>query len=161
MNYGRAFLAGVVGGAVMSVLMALGRMMGMQINLEMMLGSMVTASMSTGVWILGLVMHLIISGLIALAYAAGFEYVTHRADWMIGVAFAIIHILIAGVVVGMAASMHPLIPQQIPAPGMFMANMGTMGVIAFIMLHLIYGGIVGAMYQSAQTTRAYGTGANS
>ena len=46
----------------------------------------------------------------------------------------------------MMPAMHPLIPEQMPAPGAFMANMGLMGVIAEIMLHLIYGAIVGAMY---------------
>jgi hypothetical protein len=42
--------------------------------------------------------------------------------------------------------MHPLVPEMMPAPGAFMANLGMMGVGAFFMLDLIYGAIVGAMY---------------
>lgn len=40
-------------------------------------------------------------------------------------------------------------PQRRVAPGAFMSNLGTMGVIAEIMLHLIYIAVVGAMYGRA------------
>ncbi len=146
MNYGKAFIGGMVGGAVMSALMAMARLMGMPVNLEMMLGTMVGLGPNTTTWILGFLMHLMISGLIALAYGAGFEYVTHRADWKAGAAFSILHILIGGMFMGMVPIMHPLVPEQMPAPGAFMSNLGAMGVAAFVMLHLIYGAIVGAMY---------------
>ncbi len=95
---------------------------------------------------MGFVMHLIISGLIALVYAAGFEYVTQRAGWAVGIAFSLIHIIIAGMVFGMIPMMHPLMPDQMPAPGVFMSNKGLMGVLAFAMLHMIYGAIVGGLY---------------
>lgn len=147
MNYGRAFLAGVIGGAVMSILMAIARnLMGMPANLEMMEGTMLGLQPSTTTWIIGLMMHLVISGLIALIYAAGFEYVTHRAGWLMGVAFSIVHILIGGAAMGMVPAIHPLIPEMMPAPGAFLSNLGATGVIAFIMLHIIYGAIVGAVY---------------
>lgn len=158
MNYGRALLAGVVGGAAMTAIMTLVRTMGiMDVNLSMMEGSMITANTGAGTWILGFMMHLIISGLIALAYAAGFEYVTHQAGWLIGVGFSLIHSLIAGMVFGLVPMMHPLVPDQMPAPGIFMSNKGLMGVIAFFMLHAIYGAIVGAMYHTVHTERSYQT----
>jgi hypothetical protein len=158
MNYGRAFLAGVVGGAAMSAIITLVRTMGiMDVNLSMMEGSMITANTGVGTWILGFMMHLIISGLIALAYAAGFEYLTHRAGWQIGVGFLLIDSLIADMVFGLVPMMHPLVPDQMPAPGIFMSSKGLMGVIAFFMLHAIYGAIVGAMYHPIQTERSYQT----
>lgn len=154
MNFGKAFLAGVVGGAVMTVMVAMGRMIGMtQMNLEMALGSMMTQTISTMSWVMGLVMHLIISGLIACLYAVGFEYVTHRAGWLIGVGFSIIHIIIGGTVMGMMGNIHPMMVQAAPpppgrllAPGFFATNFGMMTTMAFVVLHLIYGAIVGAMY---------------
>ncbi len=152
MNYGRAFMAGVVGGAVMTAIITLVRVMGiMDVNLSMMMGSMVAASTGAGVWLVGFVMHLIISGLIAVVYAAGFEYVTHRAGWVVGIAFSLIHIVIAGMVFGMVPRMHPLMPDQMPAPGAFMSNKGVMGVLAFTMLHMIYGAIVGGLYRPIHT----------
>lgn len=145
MKAGTAFWAGVVGGAVMSVFLAIARAMGMPARLEMMMGTMLLEPGTTA-FIVGLMMHLMISGLIALIYAWGFESVTHRAGWLVGAGFAVIHTLIAGSVMGMMPMMHPRMPGEMPPPGYFMANLGAMGVIAEVMLHLMYGAIVGAMY---------------
>jgi len=138
----------------MSLLMWLARtMMGMPMNLEMMLGTMVADPSST-TWMIGLVMHLMISGAIALLYAWGFENVTHRAGWLTGVGFSIIHIGISGIVMGMMPMMHPRMPIPIAPPGAFLSNLGTMGVVAEIVLHLIYGAIVGAMYGAVINPRS-------
>lgn len=147
MNIGRAFLAGVVGGAVMTAIMALVRAMGMNANPEMMLGTMMGGPPDTTRWIMGLIIHLVLSGLIALVYAIGFEFVTHRAGWLVGLGFAIIHLIIGGIVMGMMGAMHPMVPEQMMAPGPFMSGMGMMGVGLFTVEHLIYGAIVGAMYK--------------
>lgn len=154
MNFGRAFIAGVIGGAVMTVLMFMGRMMGMTaMNLEMAMGSMITQTIGSTSWIIGFVMHLMISGLIALVYAFGFENITHKAGWLTGAGFGVIHVIIAGIFMGMMGMMHPLMvsSQPVPdgrllAPGYFAMNFGMMTTVAFIMLHLIYGAIVGAFY---------------
>jgi len=146
MNTGRAFVAGMTGGAVMSALMWMARtMMGMPANLEMMLGTMVTDP-GTAAWLIGFVMHLMISGAIALIYAWGFEHVTHRAGWLVGAGFGIVHAIIAGMVMGMMPMMHPRMPDPISPPGAFLANLGTMGVVAEFVLHVIYGAVVGAIY---------------
>ncbi len=156
MDFRKAFLAGVIGGLAMTVLMMLGRMMGMtEMNLEIALGSMMTQALNPMSWGIGLVMHLVISGFIACIYAFGFEYVTQRANWAIGAGFAVVHLIIAGLVMGMMGMMHPLMvsppappPEgQLLAPGPFAANFGTMTTMAFIMLHLIYGAVVGALYE--------------
>lgn len=146
MKAGRAFLAGVVGGAAMTALMWMARtMIGMPANLEMMLGTMV-ADPGTTAWMIGFVMHLMISGAIALMYAWGFENVTHRAGWTTGATFSVVHIVIAGLVMGMMPMMHPRMPSPISPPGFFMSNLGMMGIVALVMLHVVYGAIVGAMY---------------
>ncbi len=148
MNIGRAFVAGVVGGIVMSLGLAIGRAMGMDAaNLEMMLGTMLLQP-GTGAFVLGMMMHLIISGAIALIYAWGFEHVTHRSNAAIGAGFGVIHGIIGGMAMGMMPMMHPLIPEVMPAPGAFMSSMGMMGVVAEMMVHVIYGMVVGAMYRA-------------
>lgn len=147
MNSGRAFVAGVVGGAVMSALMWMARvLMEMPANLEMMLGTMFGMMPSATTWLIGFAIHLMISGLIALIYAWGFEHLTHRAGWLVGAGFGLIHALIAGLVMGMMPAMHPMMPEQMPPPGAYMSNLGTMGIMAEFMLHLVYGAIVGAIY---------------
>ncbi|MGI8547270.1 MAG: hypothetical protein ACR2M1_08040 [Gemmatimonadaceae bacterium] len=146
MKTGKAFWAGVAGGIAMVVLMWMGRtFMGMHMNLSMMLGTMFLP-MGAGAWIMGFIMHLIISGLIALIYAWGFENVTHKAGVWVGLGFSIIHAIGAGIFMGMVPAIHPRIPEMMPAPGFFLSSMGMMGVIALFILHFVYGGIVGAMY---------------
>jgi len=153
MKVGKAFVAGMAGGAVMSALMWMARMMGMPANLEMMLGTMVTDPGTTA-WIIGFVMHLMISGAIALIYAWAFEHVTHRAGWLVGAGFGVVHAIIAGMVMGMMPMMHPRMPNPVMPPGAFLSNLGTMGVVAEFMLHMIYGAVVGAMYGAVIHARA-------
>ena len=148
MNLGRAFLAGVIGGIVMSIGLAMGRAMGMPANLEMMLGTMLLQP-GTAAFMVGMVMHLMISGLIALIYAWGFETLTHRSSALIGAGFGFIHAIIGGMFMGMMPMMHPLIPEMMPAPGAFMSNLGMMGVMAEFVLHILYGAVVGAIYTPA------------
>ncbi len=155
MKAGRAFVAGMVGGAAMSAVMFMGRtMMGMDVNLSMMLGTMFVQPPGATAWIVGFLMHLMISGLIALIYAWGFEHVTHRAGWLVGVLFSLIHSIGTGLFMGMVPAMHPMIKSgQMPAPGLFMANKGAMYVVMLFVLHAIYGAIVGAMYGPVEHAR--------
>lgn len=113
-----------------------------------MLGTMV-ADPGTTAWIIGFVMHLMISGLIALIYAWGFEHVTHRAGWAVGAGFSLIHSVIAGMAMGMIPLIHPRMPNPVMPPGFFMANLGTIGPVIVFMFHAVYGAIVGAIYGPA------------
>ncbi|WP_412063347.1 hypothetical protein [Rubrivirga sp. IMCC45206] len=154
MNTSRAFIAGVVGGAVMSVLLFVGRLLGMDVSIESMMGTMFLEP-GTLAFVVGLVMHLMLSGLIALAYAWGFETITKRASAGLGAAFSVVHVLVAGVVMGaMIPAVHRLIPEQMAGPGYFLSNHDAMGVAAFVMLHLVFGAIVGAMYAGHVRARA-------
>jgi hypothetical protein len=151
MKVGTAFAAGAAGGAAMVAMLWIARaIFGMDVNLSMMLGTMVVLPPGPIAWVAGFVMHLIISGLIALAYAWGFEHVTHRAGWATGVAFSVIHAFIGGLMFGLVPAIHWLIPEQMPAPGMFLANKGALYVLAFFVLHAVYGAIVGAIYAPAE-----------
>lgn len=152
MNLGRAFLAGVVGGIVMSIGLAMGRAMGMPANLELMLGTMLLQP-GTAAWVVGFMMHLMISGVIALIYAWGFETLTHKSSAAIGAGFGVIHAIIGGIFMGMMPMMHPMIPEMMPAPGAFLSNLGMMGVMAEFVLHILYGAVVGAIYTPAQVHR--------
>lgn len=145
MKLGKAFLAGVAGGAVLSILLAIVRAAGMPATLELNLGSMITRSVDPAAFGVGLLAHLVISGVIGVLYGIGFEHVSKRAGLGIGVAFGLVHTLIAGVVMGLMPVIHPLMPSQIPAPGPFMINFGGMGLFTFVALHVIFGAIMGTM----------------
>ena len=156
MKVGKAVSAGLAGGGAMTALAWLVRQMGIDMNAEMMLGTMVS-SPGTAAWLIGFAMHMMLSAVIALIYAWGFERVTHRAGVVVGLGFAVIHVIIAGMVMGMIPAMHPMIPEQMPAPGAFMANMGATFAALFVIEHLIYGAIVGGIYGPAVSARALRT----
>jgi hypothetical protein len=141
-----AFLSGTLGGVAMTTVMAIARTMGMRFHFEMMLGTLLGGPPDAARWSTGLVMHLILSGLIALIYALGFEHVTHRAGWLIGIAFSIVHIAIAGILLGWVGALNPVVPEIMPAPGPFMANFGFIYIVSFMVLHFMYGAIVGLLY---------------
>jgi hypothetical protein len=114
MKYGKAFAAGVVGAIVMMIIMLMGRAMSMPANLEMILSTMMGSPPGAMAWVIGLIIHLIAGGVFALIYAAGFEYWIHRADWLIGLGFGVIHPLFSGIVVlGMLPAMHPPLGERV------------------------------------------------
>ena len=156
MKTGTAFLAGMVGGAVMTAMLWMGRVMGMDVNLSMMLGTMFIQPPGATAWVVGFIMHLVISGLIALVYAWGFERVTQRAGPAVGAGFGVIHAIIAGLMFGMIPLLHPLIPEQMPAPGMFMAEKGALYVVMMFVVHMIYGAVVGSIYGPVAEPAAHG-----
>ena len=51
------------------------------------LGTMLGHAPGPGPWLAGLAAHLVIAGLIALIYGWGFETLSGRADWRVGLAF--------------------------------------------------------------------------
>ncbi len=148
MRAGLAFFAGVLGGAVMIALLITARIVGLtDLNIAVTLGSMITREVTATTWTLGFFMHLVISGLIALLYAAAFEAI-RRSTWWLGVGGGIVHTAIAGLVMLLFPAIHPIIPDVIAAPGAFAANYGAATVATFIVLHLIYGALVGGLYET-------------
>jgi hypothetical protein len=153
MDVRRAFFDGVLGGLVASLVMGLGRSLGITaLNVELLLGSLVTHDLSPLAGALGVALYLLIAGLIACLYAAAFRDVTHRATWGLGVLFSLVHLGMTGLVMDALGALHPLMVRppvpllagQLLAPGLFAANFGAHTVAGFVALHLVYGGIVGA-----------------
>jgi hypothetical protein len=146
MRAGLAFWAGVIGAAVMVLGLWIARALdATDFNLGYFWGSMLTGTTTTGSWILGFVITLILGGLIALLYAAVFEALG-RSSWGWGLLGGVVHLIIAGLVIGGIAAVHPAIPQAIADPGYYTANYGPNSVAVFSLLHLIYGIIVGSVY---------------
>jgi hypothetical protein len=147
MRAGLAFWAGIVGAAVMVLGLWIARALGAtDFNFGYFWGSMLTGTTTTESWILGFVITLILGGLIALLYAAVFEALG-RSSWGWGLLGGAVHLIIAGLVIGGIAAVHPAIPQAIADPGYYTANYGPNSVAVFSLLHLIYGIIVGGLYK--------------
>jgi predicted outer membrane lipoprotein len=146
----KAMLGGVIGATTISVVTAGLRAAGVPINFELMLGSLFTESTSFGAWLLGLVLHLIVGSAFGVVYALIFEHGLYRASWGLGMVVSLAHLALAGFALAGVPVLHPLVPGALPAPGPMMLGYGTIGLVTFVVLHLMFGAIVGGFYGSTR-----------
>ncbi|MFU8814660.1 MAG: hypothetical protein ACNA7W_04885 [Pseudomonadales bacterium] len=146
---GPAFGIGVLAAVVITTTLWLARAVGItDMNLELLKGALLTGNAGAMTWAIGLGIHLITGGVLAVVYAAIFE-TWRRAGWRRGIAIAIPHALLSGILLGFLPAIQPAIAEH-PAlrPAGFLAvNMGWISVVLFFLLHVIYGAMVGAAYR--------------
>jgi len=147
---GWAILAGLIGGAVMAAILYMGIVMmpqQMKMNLFMMLGSMMLP-VGAAAFVMGAMVHAgmsVVFGLIHGAVFAAADIDSAEAAW--GLLFGLAHWAVVGMALGMMPLMHPRIRDgEIEAPGFYALRYPPMTVMGFLMLHLVYGVIVGALY---------------
>jgi len=146
MRAGLAFWAGVIGAAVMVLGMWISRMAGgTGFDFGFWWGSMVTGTTTVGSWWIGFVVHLILGGLVGLIFAAFLES-AGRSNWLLGLLGGVVFTIVGGLVLEWISLVHPAIPQAIPNPGYFTAAWGVGSIVTFVIVSLIYGIIVGGMY---------------
>lgn len=162
MNFHRAFACGIIGGLVTLLALVVGRRMGFTtLNVELLLGSLFTHDLSLLSAAMGTVLYLLLAGLLACLYALGFVYVRERASWMIGLLFSLVHVIMTGLVLDALGDLHPLLIRpplplldgHLRAPGLFATNFGVLTVAGLVVLHFLYGGLVGALYQRVPLRR--------
>ena len=132
MNSGRAFVAGIVGALVMSLLMVLLRAAGVPLHIELRLA----AALGTRIWLIGFATHLLIGGIIGVVYAIVFEYVTETAGIGPGVLLGAVNTIFAGFAWAFVGG-----------PGRFWSDFGPAGVGALFLVHIVYGAVVGGLYK--------------
>ncbi|MCH7706050.1 MAG: hypothetical protein IIB33_03285 [Chloroflexi bacterium] len=151
-NLGAAIAAGIVGTVVMTAVLYMGIAMmprQMTMNLLYMLGTMMTRN-RTAAYLVGAMMHGVMGVIFALIHtgiyqATGLE--TSLVAW--GILFGFVHWLVVGMGIGMIGAMHPLMRTgELQAPGVFVRNLPSMTVMGFLMIHLLYGLLVGAIYSA-------------
>ncbi len=152
-DFGAAVLAGVVATGVMTMLLYMGKaMMPQQMPMDIlrMEGTMVTRSTGQA-YMAGFMMHFMLGITFALIHTALFQVFdldSSLVAW--GILFGAGHWVIAGMGMGMMGSMHPMMKSgEMMAPGPFLKNFPGMTVMGFLMLHLVYGLVVGLVYDAA------------
>ncbi len=147
MSATRAFIGGVAGAMAMTmaslVLAQLGIHVGLEQLVAVLLGFAPGASLARGA---GFLVHLLIGGWLGILYAYGFERLTCRAGWGVGAAFGMAHLIIAGFGLGVIGLGLRAAHLSSVAPALFDANQGLSGVCSFMLLHLLYGSVVGSLY---------------
>ena len=146
MRPGKAILFGILGAAAISLLTAVLRAAGLPLSIEIILGTLTGLAPSGAAFGLGLLIHLMGGGLFGLLYGYLFENVWDHGGATTGMLTAVVHAALIGILIGFTPQFHPLIPQRMPDPGPYFANLGTAGVLTFFGAHIVYGAIVGAGY---------------
>lgn len=145
---GPAVLAGFVGGVTMIVARLGLRAAGMPLRMD------VTRIWGTLVGVrgraerpVGVVIHVAVSIAVAMVYAAGFD-LADSTNMMVlwGLLAALLHWLIAGLMMSVLPVAHPEIPGERFAPGAFVKNFGKADVIGLFTGHLTYGVVVAIVY---------------
>jgi hypothetical protein len=146
MEWDMVVLAGIVATAVMTVVMYMGKAIGMEIDMPRMLGLMVVDPSNVAT-VIGLVIHFMMGVVFAAVYALVFEGLDIDPTWLWGALFGAVHGILAGMAMGMMPAMHPRmgVGQELPDPGVFGRNLGAMIPVAILSLHLVFGAIVGAI----------------
>ncbi|HLY09498.1 MAG TPA: hypothetical protein VKW04_09370 [Planctomycetota bacterium] len=146
-NVNRAINAGFVGATCMTFFMILMRGVGVtSMNLELMLGSMVTSETGMGSWLLGLFLHLFVGAVFGVIYGAIMEMLG-RGGWAVGLAIGAVHTVLSGFILPLIGAMHPLVRSgALAPPGIFASGLGAGAVVLFILLHLGFGATVGGFY---------------
>jgi uncharacterized membrane protein YagU involved in acid resistance len=148
MDWGNIILAGVVATAVMTVLMYVGRAMGMQMDMPRMLGLMFSGpGNGSMVAVIGMMVHVMMGIVFAVGYALLFEGFGIGANWLWGGVFGAAHGVIAGMAMAMMPVMHPRMGdgEVLAAPGPFGVNYGSMVPVGIVMLHIVFGVVVGVI----------------
>jgi hypothetical protein len=147
MNGRIAVRAGVAGALAMTGLMLALRASGAtRMNLEMMLGSLVTARLDPATWLLGFGLHLAAGAGIGLLYASLMEALRVTGA-SVGLGMGIVHSFFAGLALPLSALVHPLvISRALPDPGVLASQLGSLEAALFVFLHLLFGAIVGGVY---------------
>jgi len=147
---GWAILAGLIGGTVMAVILYMGIILlpkQMKMNLFSMLGTMVLPA-GAAAFLMGAMAHAAMSvvfGLIHGAVFAAADIDSSEAAW--GLLFGLVHWAIVGMALGMLPLMHPRMRDgEMDAPGFYALSYPLMTAMGFLMLHLVFGVIVGALY---------------
>jgi hypothetical protein len=135
-------MSGIVAGLLMVVLMSLAKAAGfVSIDIARGFGVLLLGSASAATWIFGLMIHLALSAVFALFYAAAFRRI-QTSGWAIGAAFGFAHWVIAGVFLGIMPAFRDGV-----APGIFAINTGLFGFFFVLVLHLMFGAIVGETFE--------------
>jgi hypothetical protein len=145
MNIIGAVVAGLVGTAAISMLMAMGPRMGMpKMAIWEMLGTMFSKQ---GNLALGWIVHFMMGVIFAIIYAALWAAGIGSATLVSGVVFGAVHFLIAGLMMGGMPMLHAGIRAgTVQAPGVLMLNSGIMGLTGGLIGHAVYGLVVALVY---------------
>lgn len=154
MQAARAVAAGLSGGALTSFLLWGARDASeLPAALPLAAGEMLGIEPGVAVSVAGHALFLVAAGAFALCYAWVFERVIGTADIRVGAVAGLVHALLAALVLLAVALIGPVLSERVAGVGAWTTAFGVEGLAAFLVLHVLYGGTVGAIYAPAIVRR--------
>ena len=147
-NWSSASMAGVAGGLAMELSAVLIRLLGFGKNSMVSYEGCMLIGRESGArsYLAGMVMHLVLSVLIAFVYAWSFETFWGSGGWLRGLMIAVPHWVAGGLVVPLFDRASGCVRRgAIEALGPF-ASGNLKAFSAFLIGHLVYGATVGIVY---------------
>ena len=152
MDFGATISAGLIGGGAVAVMLYMGIAMipaQMKMNLFYLLGSMMPRERGL-IYMAGAMAHGVVSIVFALIHVGIYEAVgleSNLVAW--GLLFGFGHYMVSGMALGMIPRMHPRIQAgELQAPGAYALSYPRATAAGFFMLHLLFGILVGALYDA-------------
>ena len=146
----KAIAAGVLGAVAWELVIRALILLGLPLyDLVQFLGTMLAPHSPPWIWWpIGLVLHASVGAIWAIFYAYFFWSTFPYSPVVQGLAFSIIPITLAGLVMmPQLGWMHPLVLSgELPRPGIFGINLGWGGPVSDILGHAVYGLTMGALY---------------
>lgn len=143
----RALLGGTAGAVLVWIIVSVtGRASHNHADLCMLLGTSLTGNEDLWAWVAGAVAQLALGMVAAVVYAAIFEWVTRRAGGAAGFVVSLPHAVVAGIAVGFLPAQR-LLDAGVGPPGAFLEYRGLAVMAAFVVAHLVFGTLVGALYR--------------
>jgi hypothetical protein len=147
MNVIGAAVAGLVGTAIFTMILAMAPRMGMP---KMDIVGLLSTMFGKENRLLGWMMHLMMGVIFALIYAFLWSKGVLPANWLGGLVLGAVHWLIVGMIMGMMPMIHRgMRSGEVMAPGPWMSKGG--GMLAFaggLMGHMIFGVVVALVYSA-------------
>jgi hypothetical protein len=143
---GRGLFFGVIGGLAISAACIVLRMAGLNIGIELILGTATGIPPGGAAIAAGLAIHVAVAGAFGVLYAWLFERVWVHGGASTGIILGMIQATLLGMLFGLTPQFHPYVPNVVADPGPYFVGLGRLGVAAWFGLHVLYGAIVGGGY---------------
>lgn len=155
--WSQAILAGFIATALMTIAMYAGKIMGLSMDMPRAVGLMFVDEYHKprDIYGLGFAVHFALGILFGIVYALLFHLfgagtdISATAAW--GIALGALQGLALGAALGFMPAVHPRVGEGavISPPGFFGRNYGVSMPVGLVVLHIIFGAVVGVVYGTA------------
>jgi hypothetical protein len=137
----RSFIAGVTGAALIGIVSAVARGVGIPYEVERLWGGFLTGAHGADgglAYVVGLLGQLAAGGSLGVAYVRLLAR-AKRPGLLAGAFLGLLHALTLGVLLALVPYVHPAVPAVLPAPGLMMLGWGGAAGLLHVILHVAFG----------------------